>query len=164
MSRIFQQLGQAYGSSDVIVTVQVDGNTVYSGTASTVNQPVPSPTPSDDITTAAFTWTDPNEAVGTRQISITATNGTLRLGKTLAQIDSANPDSFNFCYVPEVEGGLADPLTNVTIDGVAKSRLDQPDLNGQWWWDITAGSTLAATLNVNIVMRDSDNPLQGNIG
>lgn len=156
MSRIFQQLGQAYGSSDVSVTVQLDGNTVFSGSVPAVDQPVSSPTPGADLTSEVFRWTDANEGTGNRTISITATGGTLRLGKTLAQIDSAQPDVFDFCHAILTEGENADPLRDVTIDGVSKPRLDDPSLTGQWWWDIESGSTLAATLNVNIALGNSD--------
>lgn len=48
VTRTIQLLGQGYGPSPAEISVTLNGNTVFSGTVSTVNEPVP-PLPSDPL-------------------------------------------------------------------------------------------------------------------
>lgn len=148
MSRIFKQFGTGYASLPVSITAQVDGTTVYSGTVPTVDGPVPGYIePPANVHGEAFSWTGPaGNFLGAQSFSITSTNGPFQLGKTLAQYNAANLSEFGQFYTLD---GVSDPLSNVMIDGVLVAH--EVDIDGQWNYTVPAGSTLSATLNINLV-------------
>ena len=150
-TRIFKQTGQAYGAIPASITATIDGTVVYTGSVPNLNTPVPS-LPSNVITPEIFTWTNTVAFAGTQSYSIAVTGSPLLLDFTGADYCIANNVSqFSNFYTYEIGGvTVADPLTNVVIDGVAMQRgPDNSTLSGQWQWLIPAGSTLTATLNVN---------------
>lgn len=150
--RTFQQRAQAYGSSPCQVVCQIDGNTVFSGSVTTLDQPFPSLPDPDFTTVPAWSWQDSPDFTGTRQFTVSVTGSTLLLAQTFANDpygNVANLDQFGSFYSKEVDGVVYnDPFTNETIDGVLQSGPYVPDKTGQWWWQIPAGSTFAATLNI----------------
>ena len=152
--RNFKQCGQAYGSTPASITATIDGTVVFSGPVSTLDQPLPIlPEPSDDVSPPTlFTWTNTVDFAGTQSYSIAVTGSPLLLGFTGADHCVANyVAQFSSTYTYEIGGVVvADPLTNVSIDGTVRTRgPDNQTLSGQWQWLIPAGSTLTATLNVN---------------
>lgn len=164
MSRIFKQFANGYGPTPVEIVAQIDGNTVYSGTVPTIDGPVPSFIPPTDpfINPHAecFSWTEDSGNASTRSISITVVNGdgVLQLGQTLAQEtlwgNGSYIDPYNVFYRVELEGPTGnfvygDPFSNVVIDGEPQTRPLEP-YSGQWYRIIPAGSTLTATINVNV--------------
>ena len=152
-TRNFIQCGQAYGSTTASITATIDGTVIFSGPISTVNTPVPTrPDASTDTVPTIFTWTNTVAFAGTQSYSIAVTGSPLLLDYTGADHCFANNVSqFSAFYTYEIGGvTVADPLTNVAIDGVAQQRgPDNSTLSGQWQYLIPAGSTLTATLNVN---------------
>ena len=150
-TRIFKQTGQAYGSTPASITATIDGTVVYTGSVPTLDTPVPS-LPTTMLTPEIFTWTNTVAFAGTQSYSIAVTGSPLLLDFTGADHCIANNVSefYNF-YTYEISGvTVADPFTDVTINGVAMQRgPDNSTLPGQWQWLIPAGSTLTATLNVN---------------
>jgi len=152
-TRNFIQCGQAYGSTTSSITATIDGTVVFSGPVSTVNTPVPNrPDAATDPVPTIFTWTNTVAFAGTQSYSIAVTGSPLLLSFTGADYCIANNTAqFGTFYTYEIGGvTVADPLTNVAIDGVAMQRgPDNSTLSGQWQWLIPAGSTLTATLNVN---------------
>jgi len=171
-TRTFIQQGQGYGSSPVSIVASLDGNQIFSGPITTVDQPVPN-LPFDSFTGAnLFTWTNEIEFQGTQSYVITVTGGTMILGLTVAnytgtgeaptpEFDVGEPgtaENFGYFYA---SGGLGpdpqdvppqiwDPLSDITINGVSKTQFRTSDNDvGQFFWTLPAGSTFAATLNVN---------------
>lgn len=161
MSRIFKQMGHGYGAAPVSIVAQIDGNTVYSGTVPTTDEPVPGEEPGVQLGLDCFQWTEPvANFVGTRSYSISCSGGIFQLGATAAQWNLANAASFGFVYEQMENFGagnvlITDPLTDVSINGVPQTRPDDPTvegtLPGQWGWVIPDGGTLTATLNVNVL-------------
>lgn len=152
--RNFIQCGQAYGSTAASITATIDGTVVYSGPISTLDASVPSqPEPEANVAPPTiFTWTNNVDFSGTQSYSIAVTGSPLLLAFTGADHCVANNVAqFNTIYTYDDDGvTVADPLTNVAIDGVAMQRgPDNSTLSGQWRWLIPAGCTLTATLNVN---------------
>jgi hypothetical protein len=149
--RTFNQYALGFGSGQAEVVCQIDGNTVFSGTVTTVDQPMPSlPNFSYVIDNVAWSWTAPADFSGTQQLVITVSNSDLLLGQTLANNPAGNADIFSIFYKVEVDGVVyADPFTNETINGVAQAGPYDPAIVGQWWWIIPAGSTFAATMHVS---------------
>lgn len=155
--RTFQQYAQGYGSTPAQVTFQIDGNTVFSGSITTVDQPWPSLPDPDFIAPAmAWTWQDQADFEGTKQISIAVTGSPVLLGQTFANNPLGNVafiDQFNSFYSQEIDGvTYFDPFTDEAIDGVALSGPFQASTPGQWWWTIPAGSTFTATMHVNAAL------------
>lgn len=152
-TRNFIQRGQAYGPTTASITASIDGTVVFSGPISTVDTPMPTrPDLSTDPMPTIFTWTNTVAFAGTQSYSISVTGSPLLLSSSSADNCVANNiSSFLTFYTYEIDGvTVADPLTNVAIDGVAMQRgPDNSTLSGQWEWVIPAGSTLTATLNVN---------------
>jgi hypothetical protein len=153
-TRTFKQCGQAYGSTPASITATIGGTVVFSGPISTLNQPVPVRPESDGnvIIPEIFTWTNNVDFAGTQSYSIAVTGSPLLLTFTGADHCFANNVvDFSFFYNYEIDGVMvADPFTNVAIDGVAQQRgPDNSQLSGQWQWLIPAGSTFTATLNVD---------------
>ena len=150
-TRNFKQCGQAYGAIPASITATIDGTVVFSGLISTLDTPIPTrPNASIDSLPTIFTWTNTVEFSGTQPYSIAVTGSPLLLDFTGADHCVANNVAqFQVPYIYETDGvRVADPLTNVAIDGVAQQR-DPITLTGQWQWLIPAGSTFTATLNVN---------------
>ena len=155
MPRIFKQLGEGYGSSAVSITAQIDGNTVYSGTVPTINAPVPGVEPGVQLGVECFSWSEPvANFSGSRSFSISVSGGgSFQLNATLAQSNVANLDAYGLVYTQTVGNVVySDPLTNVMIDGVPYTRPTDPSLTGQNGWNISSGSVLTATLNINTTM------------
>ena len=152
-TRNFKQCGQAYGSTPASITATIDGTVVYSGPISTLDAPVPSrPYTATTGLPAIFTWTNTVEFSGTQSYSIAVTGSPLLLDFTAADYSSiSNVTTFSTFYTYTTGGvSVADPFTNVAIDGVVQTRgPDDSVLPGQWQWLIPAGSTFTATLNVD---------------
>ena len=150
--RIFQQYAQGYGSTPCHVVCQIDGNTVFSGTVETLDQPYPALPDPEFVTVPAWTWQDSADFTGTRQFTVSVTGSTLLLAQTLANNpygNVANLDQFTSFYSQEIDGVVYnDPFTNETINGVVQQGPFVPENSGQWWWKIPAGSTFTATLNI----------------
>jgi hypothetical protein len=151
--RNFNQYALGFGPVPCQVVFQIDNNTVFNGTVSTLDEPIPSlPNPEYMVDNAAWTWQDDVEFSGTKFISVAVTGSALLFGVTLANnpFDVANADSFGAFYSAEIDGvQYADPFTEQAIDGVAQSVSRSPANTGQWWWYIPAGKTFTATMHVN---------------
>ena len=161
-TRIFKQQGQAFGTQPTNITVKIDDLEVFSGDIQSQDSPIP-PLPGGTINSVDLcTWTNTVEFQGTQTMEISVNGGTLILTNTLANYCT----TVNTEVPPEFEPGLennfgvfysytdsdvliADPLSNVTIDGIAKSIIRDQGLDGQWFWQISSGSVFRATINVN---------------
>ena len=154
-SRIFQQHALAFGETPTQVVCQIDGNTVFSGSVTTLDEFMPAlPDAAYHVDNIAWSWEQDAEFTGTRSITITVTGSPLLLGQTWANNPLANvanaANTYGAFYSFQVgNANCYDPLTDVTINGQPKIRYDDPALEGQWYWRIPANGTLAATLNVN---------------
>jgi hypothetical protein len=153
MARTFKQQGQGFGSSTVNITATIDGIQVYNGPINTIDQD-----PSDTYTGTMvdlFTWEIADRTfTGTQSMQITVTGGSaLMLGDSLANYTNlmsveSSTQEFGGFYYEFIDGvNFGDPLSAVTIDGVAHTR--QTDLPGQWYWVISSGTTFSCTVNIN---------------
>jgi hypothetical protein len=154
-TRTFRQFGQAYGATPASITASVGGSVVFSGAISTADQPVP--LSQANISAAElFSWINTVDFAGNVSFSIAVNNSQLLLTDTDADYCSANNTSNFYPFYSYEDSGMtiADPFTDVTIDGVPmlrgpnNSNVAGP-LTGQWYWLIPAGSTFTATLNVS---------------
>lgn len=152
-TRTFKQLGQGYGSLPTTIIAKIDGVEVFSGEVTTVNQPFPTVSElSLTIDNILFSWTKSTDFSGTLTMEISVQGSPLLLTTTLADYPIDSPDKqgvFTSFYSIEKDGTIYfDPFDHETIDGVSVSRIDSPELSGQWWWGIMPGSTFTATVNV----------------
>jgi hypothetical protein len=147
--RIFQQWALAYGSTPCQVVCQIDGNTVFSGAVTTIDEPFPSLPDAEYVgPPVAWSWQDSADFSGTKQYTVSVTGSDLLLAQTFANNPLTYPtDWFTTFYQQEIDGVIyADPFTEESIDGVAQSGPFQPSQSGQWWWRIPAGSTFSELL------------------
>ena len=148
--RTFQQHALGFGIIPAQVIFQINGNTVFSGAVTTLDQPRPSlPNPEYSVDNVAWTWQDDAEFSGTKSITVSVSDSPLLLANTLADNPYSNVVNYSAFYTVEIGNvSYADPFTNETIDGIAQSGPYNPELSGQWWWHIPAGSTFSATMHV----------------
>lgn len=151
--RTFQQHALAFGETPTQVVCQIDGNTVFSGSVTTLDEFMPAlPDANYHVDNIAWDWEQDAEFTGSRSITITVTGSPLLLAQTFANYPLANSNAANtygsFYAVQLGNATCTDPFTDVTINSQPKIRPDDPALEGQWWWRIPAGATFAATLNV----------------
>ena len=148
--RTFKQNALGFGSIPAQVVCQIDGQTVFSGSVTTLDQPMPSlPNSEFMIDNVAWTWQDDVEFSGMKSITVSVSGSPLILATTLADNPYSNVESYDAFYTSEIGNVLyTDPMTNETIDGIAQSNYPSPDLPGQWWWRIPAGSIFSATMHV----------------
>ena len=174
-NRTFQQWGQGYGSTPVNITAKIDGTIVYQGPVDTLDQSWP-PLPVVDTSFGGslFSWTKPLEFVtGTTELEITVENGELLIAETYSNnsliptptesnpdiplldefavaIDIADPELFKrviFWQFDETDNRYYnDAFTDIKINGVTKN-------SGRWFWDVQAGQTFAATINLSFPPR-----------
>jgi hypothetical protein len=152
-TRTFKQFGQAYGNTPASIAVLINGVNVFSGAVPTENSALPEPPYTGIAGTELFTWTNTVDFAGAQSFSISVENAPLLLLRTVADYVYPQPNElpeFNGFYTYQIDGvTVADPLSNVAIDGVPVQRAtDNSGLSGQWNWLIPAGSTLTAILNV----------------
>jgi hypothetical protein len=149
--RTFKQYALAFGSTPAQAVCQIDGNTVYSGPVTTLDESLPElPNLAYSIDTVAWSWQANAEFSGSQEISITVTGSPLLLADTFANNPFGNAANFLPFYSTEQSGvTFYDPFTNEAIDGVVQSGPYDPALPGQWWWVIPAGSTFTATMHVD---------------
>ena len=151
--RTFQQHALAFGETPTQVVCQIDGNTVFSGSVTTLDEFMPAlPDPTYRMENVAWTWESDAEFAGTQAITITVTGSPLLLWQTVANYPLANLANVYgaFYSFPLGNANCFDPLSDVTINGQPQIRYNDPSLEGQWAWRIPAGGTLAATLNVQV--------------
>ena len=130
-NRTVQILGQGYGSSPAQITVTANGNTVFSGTVSAVDQPLP-PLPNLAITLSEILCTFEIDQAFTGQIPMTCvvSSGTVIFAQIFANyVSIPNP-----VYTPEQITILTSPTTTqaerVTIyTQVANPPLSQTDID-----------------------------------
>lgn len=149
--RTFKQYALGFGASPAQVVFQINGNTVFTGSVTTLDEPIP-PLPNSEyvVDNVAWSWTNPVDFEGTQQVTITVSGSALLLAQTLANNPADEPDSFQGFYLVEVDGVIySDPFTEEAINGVPQSGPYNPAISGQWWWRIPAGSTFTATMHVS---------------
>lgn len=171
--RTFKQQGAVFApiNSNVNLVAKINGQEVFNGSVSTINEPYPINNWTDDVIDL-FTWTDETALSSTtnllvslsQDLEITVTGGTLMLRDTLANFCispsnsnpgtfvSSGPDFFGLIYSErynDTDTMLTDPLTNVTIDDVPQRARHEDGPMGQWIWKIESGSTFTATVTTN---------------
>jgi hypothetical protein len=155
-SRTIKQQGQLYGSGSATVVAKIDGVVVFDGAVDSINQPFPAlPTGSPIDSVDLFSWEEDLAFAGTRTLEISVTGATLLLTDTVVNYcpiiggTSSGPGGFGWVYLINNDGSvITDPLSNVEINGNLVSVDRTAELTGQWYWKVTSGSTLTATVNI----------------
>jgi hypothetical protein len=156
MARSFRQLGMGYGSSPVSIRASIDGSQVFSGTVPTVDQPIPGDTrPVPPPQESCFSWTEQDQWTGTRSFEVVNTgSGIFQLTLTQAIGNLADENSWAGVFsqtvtTPSGDITYLDPFTEVSIDGVPRTKPADTSAYGQWHWNLGPGSSFTAVLNVN---------------
>jgi len=105
-NRTVQILGQGYGANPAQITVTASGNTVFSGTVNTLNQPVPSlPNPDLELTNILCTFEIDQSFVGQIPMTCVVSSGTV----IFAQINANYVAIANPVYTPEQITTITNP-------------------------------------------------------
>ena len=163
-TRTFKQYGQGYGSAPATITVTLDGVQIFNGDIATLDQPVPDMpiVPGENLGVELYSWTKDLTFQGADTLQITVADGTFLMSKSVANyfkyIDpvlpsgpyaTSGPNNYvPFYYYTDNGEVIYDPLSSVSIDGVAKIVTRVPDEYGQWYWVLGPGQTMTATMNV----------------
>lgn len=168
-NRTVQVQGFAYGANPGEITAIFGGNTVFSGTITTIDAPLPSlPDASlDSAVTELFSFEIPMNLGGQTPMSLSISNAQVLLGPIVANYaNRANTQSQPFTYYSsgptEFRNVYYPPLNvqpresneyklNVQINGVPQtiSPEQQGNLTGSWWWTLNHGDTMTFDLLIN---------------
>jgi hypothetical protein len=152
-TRTVKMFGLAYGTTPAEIAVTLDGVSVYTGTVTTADEPVPS-LPNLEIanTTVEFcNFEIPMDANGTIPMTCTVLSGTAIFAQIQANycviantdpVIGTGPDIFNNI------DGVGDARSNVFIDGDAQPINHTEEFGGTWWFTVPADSTLTYDLDV----------------
>lgn len=164
ITRIFKQLGKAYGPGPLTMKVTLGGEEIFNGPVETVDEPGPDwaevEWPFGD---ELFTWTEDIAYTGAKEMRILVEgNGYVLLTTSHANyvcIEASldpyitipgGPDVYNGFYSQVFDGyKVHDPLTDVVLGGVPQTTTQGPDVTGQWTWSIPAGQEFVCNVNVN---------------
>lgn len=152
-TRTVKMFGLAYGSSPAEISVTLDGVSVYTGTVSTVNAPVPF-LPNLELANTIVEFCNfeiPMDTIGTKPMTCTVTNGTVIFADISANycviantdpVIGTGPDVFN-----NIDGS-GDARSNVLLDGVEQPINHTEEFSGTWWFVVNTGSTLSYNLDI----------------
>jgi hypothetical protein len=152
-TRTVKMFGLAYGSNPAEIAVTLDGVSVYTGTITTTDAPLPS-LPELEIANSTVDFCSfeiPMDSSGILPMTCEVLSGTVIFDQikanycTIADTDpviGSGPDLYKSI------DGTVDARTNVSIDGVAQSVNQADEFSGSWWFVVPAGSTLTCDLNV----------------
>jgi hypothetical protein len=129
--RTVQIQGQGYGSTPAQITVTASGNTIFSGTVNTVNQPLPAlPNPEININNVLCTFEIDTAFVGEIPMTCAVSSGTVIFSNIYANyVANLNP-----VYTPAQIATLTNPDTTVgariaIYTQVAVPPLSQADMD-----------------------------------
>jgi hypothetical protein len=148
--RTYKQKGQSYGHTPTTIVAKIDGAVVYSGTVSTLDEPVPGKL--DESGVDLFSWTTDLNFYGPKSMEVTVTGNPVFLTQTWCNFSGGDAGGTADNFVTALyadSNGVRDPMSNITIDDVPQEalRLDSSS-NGQYHWLILPGSTFKATINL----------------
>ena len=148
--RTINTYGQGFGSTDVNITVTVDGVEIFNGPVATTNGPV---VRSPDPSTVLFSWQEDVTFAGTRSLSITVNSGNVLLktgSKANYCADETGPLGPDvFYWLPDgPESVPTDPTSGWLMNGIPTPNQPDPSL-GESWWQIPVGSTFSYQLRMN---------------
>lgn len=147
MAKTIIQQAMGINVVPVNVTVTIDGQQIFDGAVPTTNTPgpVPTPIPGED----AWSWAVAGSFWGTQTMTVTVQNGLMFLCYTWINIPARDPSRIRLHSKFEGNGFFYyDPLSAVTINGVAQNPPRTSELNGQWCYAIGEGDILSCTVNI----------------
>jgi hypothetical protein len=152
-TRTFQQHAKGFGAATANINVRLDGQEIFSGPVLTENTPLPVlPDSAFVINNVAFTWEKETTFSGTATLEISVSGSPIMLADTKANYATNAPefeDQYTeFYQIQEGDISIAEPFSDIQIDGISVYRSENPELVGQWWWKIMPGSTFACTVNI----------------
>jgi hypothetical protein len=152
-TRTVKMFGLAYGTTPAEIAVTLDGVSVYTGTVTTVDSPVPS-LPNLEIadTTVEFcNFEIPMDTNGTIPMTCTVLSGTAIFAQITANycvIANTNPTIGTGSEVFKNIDGQGDARSNVFINTVAYTIDHTEEFSGTWWFTVPEGSTLIYDLDI----------------
>jgi hypothetical protein len=165
-NRTIQFTGQAYSSdpvaSPVTITAILDGNTIFNGTVTTLQDPgMPWPPATEYVLFQVETDQLPTSFSGSLPMTCSVSGGGVNwclintnyyTGNVVQDANAGTVGNFDECYygTPTNSEGTSDCRSNVYIDGVQQVPAICPTSTGVWLWGVYDGQTIAHNLNVAI--------------
>jgi hypothetical protein len=159
-NRTIQILGQAFGATPATVIATLDGNTVFSGTVPTINEPVWQLPNADDIplTVPLFEFEIPMDFVGNIPMTCEVVDQTvifaqIKVNYTAVTITPPDPDTNQGANIVTsgetgfLQIGNPDPRYDVLING-EPIVVDRGPLTGTWWWTVESPGIMSYSLNI----------------
>ena len=160
-TRTVKIFGQGFGSAPAEILVTLNGNTIYTGAISTIDQPVYT-LPNLELTSSVpelCNFEIDMDFSGTMPMTCEVLGGTVIFAQILANyyavantdpvvgsepniIKSTGPNVFKDI------NGISDPRLNVFVNNVAHPINHNEEFSGPWWFTVPAGSVLAYDLAV----------------
>jgi hypothetical protein len=162
MAQRWQELlGEVVGNpaSPATLVVNFNGTDVYSGTVPTV-----APYVSEDNIincVALCSWPTDTDLAGILPVSITATNGDLKLKQiTIGSFAPPGTPGHGIeptaVFVENIDIPAGDTKTNVRINGIpVTKKTSSPDLTGEWIWWVPSGSTIEFDYECQAIVPES---------
>jgi hypothetical protein len=146
--RWHELLGEVVGdpASPATLVVNFNGTEVHSGTVPTVAPYVSEDNIIDCV--ALCSWPTDTELAGVLPVSVTVTNGDLKLKQiTIGSFaPPGTPDTDpepGAVFIENLDIPAGDTKTNVRINGIpVTKKIAHPELTGEWIWWVPAGSTI----------------------
>lgn len=158
-TRIFKQLGQAFGAEPVTLTVKIDGATIYNGTVPTLNLPGV-PAVGEETTEVLFQWERDVNYWGVQKLEIAVSGGAVRCERLVANhvmvpspysVPSLVPGGsrqYGPFYKHDTEfGASTDPKSNAKINGQAQPRTYSANTLGEWFYIIGDGEVFTCDIS-----------------
>jgi len=163
-NRTFQFIGLGFGAEPVTVTASINNTQIYSGTVTTVDQPVYlTPVGPQDQQVTLFTIDNSaslnTDFAGSLPMTVVVSGGTGVVfgeinsnywqGNIYANIGAGTADSFGQCYTgtPVNSDSSVDVRSSAVLNGTPVVLSRPPD--GVWNYYVPAGSTLSYNFNIS---------------
>lgn len=159
-ARTVQILGVAFGETPATVIATLDGNTIFNGTVTTRNEPIPTSnwTQLMNEWTPLFTFEIPMDFEGTIPMTCETSGSPVVFGTIAANYsnvwvygnveanipgyaESSGPDGYAVIH-------SHDPRINTTLNGQPFTPERGASATGTWWWIIAESNVLGYDLHI----------------
>lgn len=153
-NRTVKVLGWGVENSSAAITAILDGETVFSGGVDL--QQMTADNESVQTAPTLFTFEIPVDFSGTKQMTISVSGSSVRLGQIVANYAKINSGSAEYSTGADIyedlagtESGISDPRGDEVVINGETQKANRLIGKGTWHWVVEPGSTLEHDLIVS---------------